>query len=421
METLYILLVLLVVARGFGEIAVRLRQPALAGELIGGVLVGVVAMIFAQNLPVLSALTENSVFAAITDLGVFFLMLLAGIEMRPKEFAGSTGSSLPLAVSAMLLPLTLGFLVTWLWLPPSEFRLAQSLFVGTGMAITAVPVAVRVLQDFGQLNTRMGRVVTSAAIFDDVLSLILLAVLTALIQTGGLPGASVLLFLLLKITVFFGITVAIGLYVLPWLGSLLRRLLLDEFEFSMLLIVAMGFSVLAEILGMHFILGAFIAGLFFSRRAIDSSVYKDVRHKVSAVTVGFLAPIFFASIGLHLDLGAVTNVPIYLLVLLFIAFFGKLIGAGLPALKMGLSGKEALAVGTAMSARGAVELIVAGIALQAGLFSQPEPPPVIVEYMFSSIVIVALVTTLAVPVMLRFVLGGPQTEAEHEATHESDV
>lgn len=405
METLYILLVLLVVARALGEVAIRLRQPALVGELVGGILVGVVAAAFSQHLPVLAGLSENPVFAAITDLGVFFLMLLAGIEMRPKEFAEATGGSMPVAVSAMVLPLGLGFAVTWFWLPENEYRFAQSLFVGTGMAITAVPVAIRVLRDLGQLHTRLGRTLTAAAVFDDVLSLILLAVLTAVIETGGLPGLGEIAFLLLKVALFFGVTVAAGHFLMPWLGRRLRWFVLDEFEFSILLIVAMAFALLAEALGMHFILGAFIAGLFFSRRAIEPRVYDDVQRKVSAITTGFLAPIFFASIGLHLDLGALTGVPVYLAVLLFIAFAGKLIGAGLPALWMGFPRREALALGTGMSARGAVELIVADIALRAGLFSLPQPPPPVVQYMFSAIVIVAIVTTLAVPILLRPLIG----------------
>jgi Kef-type K+ transport system membrane component KefB len=213
---------------------------------------------------------------------------------------------------------------------------------------------------------------------------------------------------------FFTVTIAAGRYLLPWFGRRLQRFVLDEFEFSMLLVMAMGFALLAEWLGMHFILGVFMAGLFFSRRAIDDRVYDDVRHKVSAVTTGFLAPIFFASIGLHLDLEAVTAVPLYLLVLLAIAFAGKMLGAGLPALLMGVSRREALALGTAMSVRGAIELIVADIALRAGLFYKPYPPPPIVEYMFSAIVIVAVVTTLAVPLMLRPLLAASPEAAEQK-------
>ena len=210
METIYILLVLLVVARTLGELAVRFRQPALVGELLGGILVGVIAGAFSERLPVLAGLSDDPVFAAITDLGVFFLMLLAGIEMRPKEFAEASGSSLPVALCAMLLPLGLGFAVTWVWLPENEYRFAQALFVGTAMAITAVPVAVGVLRNLGQLDTRLGRLVVSAAVFDDVLSLILLAVLTAVIQTGGLPSVGEIGVLLTKILLFFAVTIAAG-------------------------------------------------------------------------------------------------------------------------------------------------------------------------------------------------------------------
>lgn len=405
MEILYILLVLLVVTRSLGEIAVRVGQPALVGELVGGILLGGVAGAFSEQLPVLSGLEHDAVFAAITDLGVFFLMLLAGIEMRPREFAEASGRSIPVAISAMLVPLAFGFAVTWFWLPASDYRFAQALFVGTGLAITAVPVAVRVLMDLGQLETRLGRTVISAAVIDDVLSLVLLAVLTAVIETGGLPGALEVIRLVAQVLLFFGIAVAVGRYLLPKLGQSLERFMLDELEFSALLIVAMGFAVLAETFGMHFILGTFIAGLFFSRRSMKTEIYEEVRRKVSAITTGFLAPVFFASIGLHLDLAAVTAVPVFLLVLLAIAFFGKVIGAGLPALVLGFSWREAMALGTSMSARGAVELIVAGIALQAGLFSKPEPPPLIVKHMFSAIVIVAVVTTLLVPLMLRPMLA----------------
>jgi Kef-type K+ transport system membrane component KefB len=360
---------------------------------------------FSESLPILASLHEDRVFAAITDLGVFFLMLLAGIEMRPKELAEVSSGSLPVALSAMIVPLGLGFAVTWAWLPVSEYRFAQALFVGTGLAITAVPVAVRVLMDLGQLETRFGRMVISAAVVDDVLSLVLLAVLTAVVETGGFPDTLQIGLLVGKVVLFFAITIAVGHYVLPWLGRRLKRLLLDELEFSALLIVAMAFALLAETLGMHFIMGAFIAGLFFGRRTIDEHVYEDVKRKVSGITTGFLAPVFFASIGLHLETSAITMVPTFLIVLLVIAFFGKMLGAGVPALWAGLSRRESFALGTAMSARGAVELVVAGIALRAGLFSLPEPPPPVVKYLFSSIVIVAVVTTLVVPVLLRMILS----------------
>jgi len=405
MGIFYILLVLLSITRLFGELALRVRQPALVGELIAGIVLGVIVHQNAETFPLLSGLTEDRVFRALTDLGIFFLMLLGGIEMRPRELARASWGSLLVATTAMALPLALGTGVAWFFLPDSDYKLAQALFVGTGLAITAVPVAIRVLMDLNQLDTPSGRLIVSAAVFDDVLSLILLAVLTALIETGGLPGAGGIALIAAKMAVFFGLSIAAGHFLLPLVGSFMSRFVrLDELEFSFLLIVAFGFAVVAELLGVHFILGAFIAGLFFGRRTISPEVYEDVKKKVSGITTGFLAPLFFASIGLHLELSAVSAIPVFLVLLIVIAFFSKVAGAALPAMGMGYSKRDATAIGVAMSARGAVELVIADIALRAGLFTQPDPPPPIVEHMFSAIVIVAVVTTLASSGLLRVVL-----------------
>jgi len=184
-----------------------------------------------------------------------------------------------------------------------------------------------------------------------------------------------------------------------------QEIRLEEFEFSFLLIVALGFGVLAEALDMHFILGAFSAGLFFGRRTINVMVYEDVRKKVTALSTGFLAPIFFASIGLHLDLSAVTAAPAFLLPLLVAAILGKGLGAGLPAVWSGASRREAAAVGVEMNARGAVELVIADIALRAGFFEGGLEENGAAEHMFSAVVIMAIVTTLMTPVLLKPLLS----------------
>lgn len=405
MEIFFVLLVLLVVTRVFGELAVRIGQPMLVGELIAGIILGLFLQQYSSASPVLAGLTEDPVFTALTNLGIFFLMLLGGIEMRPRRMMEESGGSLAVAASAMVLPLIVGFGIAWAFIPYSNFKFAQSLFIGTGLAITAVPVAIRVLMDLGKLESRVGQVIVSAAVFDDILSLILLAILTAIIKSGGLPGITDIGVILGQIMLFFISVVIVGHFLLPRIGKLIYKYIkIDELEFSFLVIVALGFAVFAELLHVHFILGAFAAGLFFGRRTINEKVYQDVNKKISAISTGFFAPLFFASIGLHLDLSAITTVPVFLSLLIFVAFITKLVGASIPAYMIGLSKRNALAVGIAMSARGAVELIVADIALQAGLFSKPDPTPVIIEQMFSAIVIVAIVTTVAVPIILRYFL-----------------
>jgi len=408
MNLLYVLLVLLLVTRLCGELAERLRQPALVGELVAGIALGLVASRYHDALPVLAGLPDNEVFNGLTDLAIFFLMLLAGIELRPSELAEASGRAVAVALGGMAVPLLLGFGLGWWFLPDSPYKLAQSLFLATALAITAVPVSVKVLMDLGQLKTPLGQTVVSAAVFDDVLSLMLLAILTAVIRTGGFPDASAVLLLVGKVVLFFLVAWVAGRYLLPRLGRLVKKTLAEEFAMSALLIAALGYALLAEALGMHFILGAFLAGLFFVRRTIDPEVYSSIRSSLSAITMGFFAPLFFASIGLHLDVSAATEIPVFVTLLVLAAFFGKLLGAGLPAWATGFAPRDAAAIGAAMSARGAVELIVAGIALQAGLFQHPEPPPPVVAQLFSAVVIMALVTTLATPIVLRPLLGSAE-------------
>ncbi len=179
-----------------------------------------------------------------------------------------------------------------------------------------------------------------------------------------------------------------------------------EFEFSALLVGALAFSVLAEILNLHFIIGAFMAGLFFGRKTINESAYEDVRNKTSAMTYGFLAPIFFASVGLNLDFSAIYVVPTFVVCLLLAAFAGKFIGAGAAALIAGCTRQEAAAVGAGMSARGAVELVIADIALKAGLFDSLGVVSPVVENVFSSIVIMAVLTTIVTPILLKRIYMG---------------
>lgn len=412
MEILYVLLVLLVLTRAFGEIAVRVGQPALVGELLAGVLLGLVVAHDDSAFPVLGELSDDRVFTAITDLGIFFLMLMAGLELRPRQLAETSGSAAFVALGGLLLPLALGIAVGGWMLPPSELHMAQSLFLGVALAITAVPVSVGVLLSLKRLDTPVGRMIVSAAILDDVLSLLLLALLTAVLQTGGMPDAAAMIWLIGKVGLFFALAVPIGLYVFPWLGRRVAALRADEFEFSFLVLAGLAYAVVAEALSIHFLIGAFLAGLFFGRRTIDEDTFDEVFAKVSALTHGFFAPIFFASIGIHLQGGALFETPIFLLVLLVAATIGKVVGAGVPARAVGLGRRDAFAVGVGMNARGAVELIIADVAFRAGLFALPDPPDPIVSSLYSAVVITAILTTLATPVILRRLLPGDTGDAD---------
>ncbi|TQV77155.1 cation:proton antiporter [Aliikangiella marina] len=403
MELFFILLVLLVTTRAFGEIAERLDQPALVGELIAGIALGAIAANYLESYPEFTHLNESPVFQTITDLGMFFIMLYAGLELRPSHLVRYSKSAFSVAVAGMVIPFALGVGLGYVFLPESHHFFAQCIFLGTALAVTAVPASVRILMDLNQLDSRSGQVIVSAAVFDDVLSLILLTWLTALISIDPANHFS-LTDLLLNIFGFFAITTFIGLIIFPLGGKFMRNFKEKEFEMSALLIGALFFAVLAEFFDLHFIVGAFMAGLFFGRKTIDEKAYFEVKNATSAMTYGFLAPIFFASIGLNLDLSAVSAIPLFLAVLIVLAFVGKFLGAGIAAKIAGLNNKESAAVGAGMSARGAVELVIADIALTAGLFDNGADS-LVVDNVFSAIVLMAVITTLVTPILLKRIYG----------------
>ncbi|NND45410.1 MAG: cation:proton antiporter [Xanthomonadales bacterium] len=404
MHLLYILLVLLLVTRICSAVAVRFKQPALVGELLGGVLIGMGVVGFAGPELDLESLNADATFQGVLDLGVFFLMLMAGVEMHPGDLARVSKKAIPVALFGMFVPLGMGFGLGWWWLPDSDWKFVQSMFLGVALAITAVPVAVKVLKDLGKLQSPVGQVVVAAAVIDDVLSLLLLAVLTSLIATGESLGLAQIGRIAVNVGVFFTLAWLTGRYLLPIAARNLGRLRLEHADFTLLLVFGLGLAVLAELLDMHFLIGAFAAGLLFTRNTVGKATHEDLQKQVETLTLGFLAPVFFASIGIHLDLASLREIPVFVVVLIAVATLGKLLGAGLTARLAGFKGGEALAVGSAMNARGAVEIIVADIALRGGLFDHPVPTPPEIKYLFSAVVIMAIVTTLASPVTLRALL-----------------
>ena len=409
MDILYLILVLLVVTRVFAELAEQVKLPAIVGELIAGVVLGFVLQGSLDSLAVLRSACQSETFTSLVSLGMFFLMLLAGIRMEPLEFARTSKSAVLVALGGMIVPVAAGLALGLVVLPESPIKLVQSLFLGTALAITAVPVAVRIFMDLGQLDSTVGKTVIAAALWDDLLSLFLLALLLAALGedfSGSFQSATAIL-LLGKAALFFAVTIPVGFFVFPLVGRYLRHLHFPEVDFSMLLIAALAYAIFAEMMGLHFIIGAFLAGMFFHPNVVDVDVYKRVEQQMSGITRGFLAPIFFVSVGLNLDLSAVGHVPGFVVVLILIAFASKFVGSGLPAYWIGLSKRESMMVGVGMSGRGAVELIVAGVAMEAGLFLQPYPTPVIVGSLFSAIVIMALVTTVVTPIILRWLASSP--------------
>jgi Kef-type K+ transport system membrane component KefB len=233
--------------------------------------------------------------------------------------------------------------------------------------------------------------------------LLLLAVVTNLITLGQLPGGYTMVHLLVQAAGFFALTGVLAYFGYPMIWRRIEPVAIPGLRLVVLLAIGVGFGALAEHLGMHFVLGPFMAGLFFEPEQVGTDAHERLKAILQPVTLGILGPVFFAWIGMQLDLGAFSAVPWFLAALIAIAFLGKFIGAGLPALWSGLGRRDAAAIGIGMSGRGAIELIIVSIALAAGVFEHPQGDP-IVAHLFSALVITAVVTTALTPVLLRLVL-----------------
>jgi Kef-type K+ transport system membrane component KefB len=411
------LLLIIFLARAFGEVAERMGQSAAIGELGAGIVLAALASALGGSVPFLRNLIASEAFHAAAQVGIFSLMLMAGVELQPRDVAQHKLGTFFVALGGVLVPLGLGVATGLLLLPPGEARFVQAFLIGVAMAITAIPASVRILQDLDLLDAPVGRIIIGAALFDDVIGLVLLAVLTALASTGTLPGPSEFALLLAKVAAFFAITVGLGVHIYPRVSRGLRTLQATAVELSVLTAVALAYGLLAEMLGMHWILGAFMAGLFFEPDRVGLRAYDGIKLIAGGVTAGLLGPIFFVSIGAGINLGAVAKAPWFLALLIIIAFLGKLIGAGVPAMMGGLGRREAAAVGVGMSSRGAVELVVLSIAVETGIIADgvgpgakaSDGPPI-----YSCLVVMAVVTTLLTPVLLRWILKGPVGPARRD-------
>lgn len=402
MEILVQFLIVLLAARVCGEMAVRLGQSPSVGELLSGVALAALAGWLGTQTPILSTLGASPALGVAAQAGVFFLVLQAAVEMKPAEIAQAGAGAAAIALGGMLLPLAGGVGLGLLFLPASPHSQTLAWVIGVSMAITALPITIKVFSELGLLHTKVGELVVTAAVIDDVLGLVLLAVIVAVVQTGQLPDPGALVWLLVKVAVFFAITILLGVHLYPRISRGIKEMQAATLELSVMVLAALTYGWLAELLGMHWVLGAFMAGLYFEESRVGALAYEDLRLILTAVTNALLGPMFFVWIGLQVDLTAIGAAPAFLLALIVVGFAGKAIGAGIPALCAGLSGREAAMVGVGMSARGAMVMVVLSVVLEAGLFaSSPDDTPVIGQ-LFSLLVIGAMTNTLLMPMILTW-------------------
>ena len=394
---------LLFVARGLGELMRRINLPPVVGELLAGVLLG--PSLFGWLLPSVQAhifpksQTQSDLLAVVSWLGVLFLLIVTGLETDLNLIVRKGKTALLISLGGIVVPFTTGFGLGWL-LPESflanpDGRLVFSLFIATAMSISAVPVIAKVLMDLNLIRRDIGQVTLAAGMTDDTIGWILLSVVAGLASSGKFDFATVI-HSVSGAVVFLGVAFTIGRSVvdqiLRWVDDYIGG---ATASLSAVLVLSLGAAALTHQLGIEAALGAFVMGILAGQSRRFS---REAGHTLEAITAGFLAPIFFAAAGLKVNLlqMLVPQTLIIGLLVLAVACFGKFTGAYLGSRLGGLSHWEGLAMGSGMNARGAMEIIVATIGLSLGVLNQP---------MYSIIVMVAIVTSLMAPPLLRWTLS----------------
>ncbi len=439
-ENLLWLALILMSARLFAPLTQRIGFPAVLGELLLGVVLGNLSLL---GLSFFSGVTQDPIIAFIAEMGVLILLLQIGLETQLKDLVVVGPRALAVGVIGVIMPFALGTLVIGPWLLPGR-DINAYLFLGATLSATSVGITGRVFRDMGKLDLPAARIVLGAAVIDDVLGLVILAVVSSLVTIGTVNAGAVGL-ILAKALLFLGGSIGIGRLIAPWISNSLARLDAGpSMLFAQVLSTALAFSWLAHVMGLAPIIGAFAAGLLFEPVFLQKferpTIVRDIEAvlpaelpakpsaslspdlsptetnlitRIKAVLVKhtghqhenliepmgyFFVPVFFVLTGMQVDLQTLSD-PAVLTVGLGVtaaAIIGKLL-AGLA------SGRAAggWLVGWGMVPRGEVGLIFAMAGRQLGVMN---------EAMFSVIVIMVILTTLITPPVLSHLL---KKQAQH--------
>mgnify|MGYP001039901440 CR=1 FL=1 len=382
LSTVMVIAVVLGTAFLFNELFKKLKLPPVVGQIVGGLILGI---------PLLKAfIFEGSTATEIVDLlavlGILFLLLLVGLEIDLEKIRQSSKEAVLISLSAAIVPLLLGFL----FLKLLGYTDIASLVFGGALSVTAEGTTVKVLMDANALNTKLGAITVSAGAIDDIFEVLFLSMVTVI----GFGGS---VFQLVYLPVEFLVFAAVTFVVFRVVSKLLPRVErtgTDVELFSLVIIFVLVVASLSEALEMGYLLGALISGflLQISMKRLRKKDEEEILTATKLITLSFVVPFFFVNIGLNFNYDYLAGNLLLLLVTIAIAFLGKIIGTLIvkPFTKLNL--KQLYLIGWGMNSRGAVELVIALLALNHGLITQE---------VFSALVAMAIVTTLVFPFVLQ--------------------
>lgn len=391
--------VMLIMGRVFAEIARKFNQPAVVGELIAGILLGptILGMIeltwFHALFPVPSG--AGTVLSGMVQVSVVMLLFIAGLEVDLHIVWQQGRQAISTSILGLIVPFLIGFSFPYYFpeffgIADANARLTFALFMGTAMAISALPVIVRILMDLNMFKSKIGLLVVASAMVDDVIGWMIFSVILGMIGKGSSMPLWNTVLLTFAFAAFM-LTIGRGFLnrVLPWVN---RKMAWPGGVLSLSLALCFLGAAFTEFIGIHAIFGAFIIGVALGDSEHFSERAKEIVHQFIN---NIFAPLFFVSIGLRVNF--IDNFDFLLtLAILFIAFAGKIVGAGFGTRLGGFSWKESLAAGFGLNARGAMEIILGLIALENGLIN---------EKVFVSLIIMALITSATSGPLMKWSLA----------------
>jgi len=397
-----LLIIILAAAKLSGYLSTLIHQPAVFGELLVGVLLGPTLL----NITGLPFITNTHIFdfiAELGEIGVLLLMFLAGLELHLKDLAKNTRVAAIAGILGVILPVGMGLIFGEL----TGMDFNHALFLGLTLGATSVSISAQVLIELKQIRSKVGLALLGAAVFDDILVILLLSIFLALLGGGG--NFLQILLVFGKMILFLGLSAGFGLYILPRLSRWASKLPISQNVTTLAIIILLVYGLAAELLGgMAAITGTFVAGLMFAR----TPEKRQIETNLHALSYAFFVPIFFISIGLSVDLRSMDLQTVWMILgISVVAILGKIIGSGGGALMAKFTWREALLIGIGMVSRGEVGLIIAKIGLDSGYLSSE---------LFSSIIGMILITTLVTPPLLRFVFNTKESVPSSQPVVEVD-
>jgi Kef-type K+ transport system membrane component KefB/nucleotide-binding universal stress UspA family protein len=403
---------LLVCGRLMGELMQRIGQPSVMGQLIAGILLG--PSVLGAFLPSVShalfppGAAQKAMLDALSQLGILLLLLMTGMETDLSVFRDARRTAMSISLAGIVVPfacgIALGELLPQSMLPDPGKRLITTLFLGTALSISSVKIVALVVRDLGFLRRTVGQIILAAAIIDDTIGWVIMSVIFGLASHGGVDFTAVASSVF-GAAAFLAISFTIGRRLVFQLIRWANDSFVSEMSvISIILATALLMALLTNAIGVHFVLGAFVAGILIGQSPI---LTRHIAEQLRGLIVALFMPIFFGTAGISTDLAVLARPDLMLLTLGLIALasIGKFSGAFLGGRIGGLSPLESLAVGSGMNARGSTEVIVASIGLSIGALNQS---------LFTSIVAMAVVTTTAMPPMLKWSLQRLQMTPEEK-------